>query len=82
MVGLVTLSAVERDILLTALDSKSLGEDAIEFATIIEKKMEGGRHALTGLVLRDLLNWTGANTYRLTEEGLLTASVLRTRVRA
>ena len=82
MVGLVTLSTVEKKILLTALDGKVHGEDAIEFVPGPLSDAEGGRHVLTGLVLRDLLTWNGANTYSLTSEGLLTASALRTRVLA
>ena len=82
MLGEVTLTRIERDILLTALDGQIKGDDDLEFVPGARSEADGGRLALTELVLRDLLNWTGANTYRLTAEGLLTASALRTGVSA
>ena len=82
MVGTLTLTRVECDILLTALDGQIQGEETLEFIPGARSEGDGGRRALTGLVLRDLLHWTGANTYQLTPEGLLTASALRTGVSA
>ncbi len=82
MIGEVVLSDLERDILLTAMDGRSRGEDAIEFVPGVPSEVERGRRALATLVLRNLLAWTGKNTYRLTEEGALTATALLTRVTA
>ena len=82
MIGDLRLSELERDILLTAMDGKLRGEDAIEFVPVPPSDTERGRQALTYLVLHDLLTWTGANTYRLTEEGAVTATALQTSVTA
>lgn len=78
----LNLSTIERDILLTALDGETQGDDTLEFIPGPQSEVDGGRRALTHLVLNDLLIWTGANSYRLTPEGLLTASALRAWVTA
>ena len=82
MVGHVSLSELEGKILLTALDGQREGRETIEVQPYETETPEQCRKALAGLVLRDLLTWTGAHTYSLTDEGAVTAAALMTRISA
>ena len=82
MVGQVSLSELEGKILLTALSGQRDGQEAMEFQPYETEAPEQCRKALAGLVLRDLLTWTGTHTYVLTDEGAVTAAALMTRISA
>ena len=76
------MSELEKDILLSVYAGRS-ATDLVQL-TLTETPGSSGeaRHALAGLVLRNLLAWAGENTYLLTEEGESTASLLSTHVLA
>jgi len=76
------MSELEKDILLSVYAGRS-ATDLVQL-TLTETQGSSGeaRHALAGLVLRNLLAWAGENTYLLTEEGESTASLLSTHVLA
>lgn len=76
------ISELEKDILLSVYSGRT-ATDLVQL-TLTENTSSSGqaRHALAGLVLRNLLTWAGENTYLLTEEGESTASLLSTHVMA
>ena len=78
----VEMSELEKDILLSVYSGR-VATDLVQL-TLTEKPGSAGeaRHALAGLVMRNLLAWAGENTYLLTEEGESTASLLSTHVLA
>lgn len=78
----VQMSELEKDILLSVYSGR-VATDLVQL-TLNEKPGSVGeaRHALAGLVMRNLLAWAGENTYLLTEEGESTASLLSTQVLA
>ena len=74
------ISELEKDILLSVYTGRN-ATDLVQL-TLTENAEASGeaKHALAGLVLRNLLAWAGENVYLLTEEGESTASLLSTHV--
>jgi hypothetical protein len=78
----VKISELEKDLLLTVYSGR-VATDLVQL-TLSENPGASGeaRHALAGLVHRNLLAWAADNTYLLTEEGESTVSLLSTRLLA
>ncbi len=76
------LTEMERDILLSAYANRYRGSDLVDCVLTRSTKMNEFRRALAQLVLRNLLSFAGGNTFILTDEGELTATMLMTEVMA
>jgi len=76
----VKMSELEKDILLSVYSGR-VATDLVQLTLNEKPGAEGeARHALMGLVNRNLLAWAGDDTYLLTEEGESTVSLLSTRL--